>query len=207
MRDNYQTQLKNAMRIFLEYDQEQILSNFQLEHDERFIFVTFIKKPYRIQRNDGFVERMDKPDFWQPAGFEEVLSIYDMICSKNGKPVLTGSWSPIGSLGGMKNTSRAVGESNLEKYAHFFTGKGDALAKICETLGGIPAPLGDVAYYIPVFDFFSVYLRFYDADEEFPAQLQLLWDKNTCHYIHYETTFYIAIYLFQRILELLRLNS
>ena len=52
---------------------------------------------------------------------------------------------------------------------------------------------------LPLFPFFPLRLRFYDADEEFPAKLQLLWDENTPRYMRYETTFYAANAVFARL--------
>lgn len=201
MRDNHKIQTENARKIFLRYDQQKIIHTFELKHHEIFLFLNFLHRPYRICRKTGAVEYETPQKLWITAGFHEVLSIYDMLCNPNGKPVLSGSWSPVGNLGRMHNASEAVGESSLSTYGKYFTGKGKELTEICQSLGGSPAPVGDAAFYLPVFDFFPVYLRFYDADEEFPAQLQLLWDKNTCNYIHYETTFYIAAHLFQTLLE------
>ena len=107
----------------------------------------------------------------------------------------------MGNLGRMHNASEAVGESSLSTYGKYFTGKGKELTEICQSLED-PPRLWDTYDFTFLFLIFSPsILRFYDADEEFPAQLQLLWDKNTCNYIHYETTFYIAAHLFQTLLE------
>ena len=45
-------------------------------------------------------------------------------------------------------------------------------AAACRALGGTPGSRGDVSLRIPVFEFFPTELRFWEADEEFPAQLQ-----------------------------------
>lgn len=199
MRDNYKIQTDYARGIFLKYDQSRLIENFHLAHDEEFLYINFVNSPYRIHRVTGYVEGQDEQGRWSESEFHEVLSIYDMICNTNGFPVLAKNWSPIGNLGGMRNASAPVGEDCFDHYGAFFSGKTEALAKACEKMGGIKAPRGDVAYYLPMFDFFPVYLRFYDADDEFPAQLQILWDTNTCQYIHYETTFYMTCVLLEKI--------
>lgn len=198
MRNNYKIQAEYARKIFLKYDQAKIIERFHLEHDEEFLFINFISSPYRIRRANGNAERMEG-EKWMEADFHEVMSIYDMLCNENGCPVLAEKWTPIGNLGGMRNASAPVGANSFDRYGEFFAGKQESLAYACEHLGGRKAPMGDVAYYLPLFDFFPVYLRFYDADDEFPAQLQILWDTNTCRYIHYETTFYMTIVLLEKI--------
>ena len=69
-----------------------------------------------------------------------------------------------------------------------------------ERLGGAPAGArADLAWVLPLFAFLPVQLRFWRADEEFPAQLQFFWDRSTPQLLHYETLFYAAGYLVQRI--------
>lgn len=202
MKNNYEIQTEYAKEIFLKYDQKQIIENFHLSHDTEFLYINFINSPYRICRFTGNVEWQDEKKHWKAAGFNETLSIFDMICNANGFPVLAKNWSPIGNLGGMRNASAPVGENSFEQYGTYFSGRQEALAKACEKIGGTKAPMGDVAYYLPVFDFFPVYLRFYDADEEFPAQIQILWDTDTCQYIHYETTFYMTSVLLEKLITI-----
>ena len=44
---------------------------------------------------------------------------------------------------------------------------------------------------MPVVPYFSVLFQFWDADEEFPAKILILWDKVSMSYLHFETTFYL----------------
>ena len=99
MRDNYKIQTENARKIFLRYDQQKIIHTFELKHDEIFLFLNFLHRPYRICRKTGAAEYETPQKLWLTAGFHEVLSIYDMLCNPNGKPVLSGSWSPVGIWG------------------------------------------------------------------------------------------------------------
>ena len=200
---NYDIQAEAARKIFLKYNQEEIVEEFKLVHDENYIFVNFVHSLYRIEKNCGRVERKEAEN-WVPGNFHEAMSIYDMLCNKNGFPVLAGKWSPIGNLGGMRNASAPVGAEAFAQYGEAFAGKQELLRRACEMLGGSAAPKGDVAYYLPMFDFFPVYLRFYDADEEFSAQLQILWDTNTCRYVHYETTFYMTDVLLETLYKFMQ---
>ena len=44
-------------------------------------------------------------------------------------------------------------------------------------------------------------VQLWHGDEEFPPNLRLLWDENTLRYLRYETTWYAAGLLMQRIRE------
>ena len=79
----------------------------------------------------------------------------------------------------------------------------EAIREACEALGGTPFPIGEVAYQLPLFDFLPIVVQFWDADEDFPGQLMIKWDRNILQYMHFETTFYATGCLLQRILELM----
>ena len=66
-------------------------------------------------------------------------------------------------------------------------------------MGGEKAGAGDVSYNLPVFQALKLRLSFWDADDEFPASLSLLWDENVLDFMRYETTFYAAGYLLDRL--------
>ena len=54
---------------------------------------------------------------------------------------------------------------------------------------------------LPVFPGVSMCLKFYFADEEFPPQLTFLWDKNMLQFVRYETVYYIAGCIRERLLK------
>ena len=49
--------------------------------------------------------------------------------------------------------------------------------------------------------FLPVVLQFWDADEEFDAVLKLMWDEHILDYMHYETTYFAAVHLLERVVE------
>ena len=73
--------------------------------------------------------------------------------------------------------------------------------KACMALGGTPVAMGDLGFVFPLFSDLTLILKFYRADEDFPAAVTLLWDENTLQYIFYETAFYIAGHLLSTITE------
>ena len=57
----------------------------------------------------------------------------------------------------------------------------------CKALGGTEEKGGDAAFRLEMLPFLPMILRFWDADDEFPASLQILVDRNILSYMHYET--------------------
>ena len=74
-----------------------------------------------------------------------------------------------------------------------------SIGRLCR--GHLAGPGGDVSRILDVFDFFPVCVRFWDADEEFPASLQFLWDANALDFLYYETLWYVMGDLLERLTE------
>ena len=59
----------------------------------------------------------------------------------------------------------------------------------CISLSGKELEKGDVAFKLNLFPFLPIIIRFWEADDEFPASLQILADRNTLDYMHYVCTY------------------
>ena len=66
-------------------------------------------------------------------------------------------------------------------------------------------PQGDIAYAIELLDGLRIGVQLWFGDEEFPANLRLLWDENALRYIRYETTWFAAGVLRARLREIMGL--
>ena len=190
---NYDLQVDIGKRIFLEHDQEVMLRKFHLYADDRYIYLTYLNAPFRIDRQNGGIEEQTC-DTWQECReYSTVMTIYDLLCYPKGEniPHLSGQWCTVGTfiVAGVTKT-----ETFTRKYAKLFDGHLDVLKVACEKLGGILQPSvagADLTCKFPVTPFFSVLLQFWEGDEEFPPKLLILWDRNSDQFMHFETTFYL----------------
>lgn len=194
--DNYQISRDRAQSFFLNFDQQKLIACWKLRHDARWLYVRFLNQEYQIGRHDGRVLRADGSE----AGFNEVLSIFDFLCHEGEHKTLCGSWAPVNSLKGL-GAAAGVGTDFHEGIASVFDKDPLAFRAACEALGGEATPMGDIGYRFPVFGDFSLILKFYHSDEDFPASATILWDANTLQFLFYETTFYIAGFLLKSIAE------
>jgi hypothetical protein len=85
--------------------------------------------------------------------------------------------------------------------ARYFDEHAEAFSAVCEKLGGARKQPGDISYSFTLFDELPVWLQLWRGDDEFPAKLTLLWDKNVTQYVHYETLYSAASMLFSRLKE------
>ena len=192
---NYDRHIADARARFLQWDPAEIAERFGLKREGEWLLVSFLHRPYRISTVTG--EIFLKKEGTE-ADFNAYLSIFDALCRE--KPgVLSGQWRTINDLG---IHHPGVGEGPFyAPYETQFSGRTEKLAAVCRDMGGQPFPVGDVGYILEVFPFFPVVFQFWEGDEEFPPQLRILWDRNTLSFVRYETAWYIATALLDRLQE------
>lgn len=192
--NNYAVMVERARKLFLTFDRAAMCARLGLTPTGTDVPVRFLGETYRVLTADGRVLRPDGGD----ASFGAAMSIYDALARTNA-PRLAGEFVPTAALHGIRGT-HAVHEDLHAPAAARFAGKTDALAAALEALGARPwGSVGDVSYVLDVFDFFPVCVRFYDADEDFPASLQFLWDANALDFLYYETLWYVMDELIARL--------
>lgn len=202
-KSNYQIQSEKSQLEFIKWNHEAIAQKFNLKLDGQYLYINFVGQNYRISRQTGAAEKSDDGLSYTQAGFNEVMSFLDLFgYSKDGLK-LSGEWNDIRNVSRMANSGKFVASDSWDTYAESFSGKCRELAAACERLNGEPSSYADVSYIIKTFDFLPVMIQFWDSDDEFPAQLKLLWDKNILDYVHFETTYYIAAHLLDRINEMM----
>lgn len=199
---NYE-KMKNQMAVeFLNYDQEKMIQKFSLEHDEHNLFFYFLNRKYRIDRQNGQVTwSEDSFQTEKNADYNEAMTIYDVLCYSKEYCHPAHEWINVGSLSTVQGGTLAKGSNFFQDAGQFFDGKTAVLAHACEILGGRKIPKGDVGYELDLFPFLPVSLRFWESDEEFPASLQILVDKNILDYMHYETLMFAISHLLNRLRE------
>ena len=198
---NYDLQVDIARKLFLEYDQQLLISNFRLDADENYLYLTYLHTPCRIGRKTGSIEE-NREGCWQECrDYGTVMTIYDLLCYHKGEtlPALSGQWCAVGNfiVTGITET-----EGYTRRFAKYFDGDPEKLKAACQKLGGALQPKmagADLTCRFDVTAFFPVLLQFWQGDEEFPPKLVLLWDQNTIEFMHFETTFYLQGDLLERL--------
>lgn len=118
-RSNYDITRDRLERDFLQYDQEAMLRRVPLRHDADYLYLTFLRREYRIDRKTGCVEWSD--DGFQTAnhaGHDEVGTIFDYLCCADPSVPLTGEYVSVNQLDGvvtgttLGNDMFEVGRSN-----------------------------------------------------------------------------------------------
>lgn len=197
--DNYVIARDRAREYFLGCDLRKLLLRPGVAAEGEKITFPFLGSMVSVSRETGIVT-CAYPDgkSWE-GDFSECLSIYDWLCDAKFDVQPSENYCPVHSLPGVLvggNGGLSMGDKKLCTLADK---NPDAFRAACEFLGGESYPAGEIGYKVAVFPNLSVILKFYHSDEDFPAQLTVLWDRNTLELVKYETTYYIAGVLFRRL--------
>ncbi len=200
---NYDAMSEESRKEFLTLDQAKLIRKYHLENDENYLYLKVFGEDYQISRSLGIISIRGS---MKPADHDIVMAIYDLLCCSDADeelPDMTGGWETLAQMGGIVGAGHAK-KLHQPDVIRPFEGKTDEIRKACESLGGVPCKGGDVSFLIPVFPFLNVWFQYWDSDEEFPASVRFLWDRNSMNILHYEIIFYTTKYLEDKIKERIR---
>ena len=132
---NYDLQVDIGKKIFLEYDQEQIIRKFSLEADTQYIYLTYLNTSCRISRHSGGIEEYICRQWQECRNFGTVMTIYDLLCYHKGEhaPELSGQWCAVGNfvVTGVTKT-----EGFTRKYLTPFSGLSNISFLVSSSISG-----------------------------------------------------------------------
>ena len=125
-------------------------------------------------------------------GFDTVMNIYNTFYYASEHPVASGNLVAFRQVKRVYPFEAAYRRTIISKLQTIFSGKTQELKMACEALGGTPLPQGDVGYMLPVFPFLNIAVLFWDGDEEFDAQANMLFDSEITEFMHEENVVCVA---------------
>ena len=101
---NYDLTREQMEGAFVRYDQGEMIRKFHLRQTSEHLFITFIGEDYRIGRRTGKVERLPSGGGAPvPAGFNESMTLFDVLCSSKPDCRLSGEYMTVTNLPGIAN--------------------------------------------------------------------------------------------------------
>ena len=188
-KNNYAIQAGQARKLFCAHDLDEVVRAHRLRTDETFLYLRLLGEDYRVSRADGHIARREG-EAWAPAdGFDETLTIFDLLCDAKPGRHAAGTWRTTLDFGGQVH--RGLLENEKPDALELLYDKDPArLRAACETLGGEALPGADVSYALPFFEDLRIAVQFWHGDEEFSPRLRFLWDAAADQYLRYETMYY-----------------
>lgn len=79
-RNNYAIQAEQARKLFCAHDLDAVARAHGLRTDADFLYLHLLSEDYRVSRSSGHIARREG-EAWLPAdGFDETLTIFDLLC-------------------------------------------------------------------------------------------------------------------------------
>ena len=200
-RNNYAIQAEQARKLFCAHDLDAVARAHGLRTDADFLYLHLLSEDYRVSRSSGHIARREG-EAWLPAdGFDETLTIFDLLCDAKPGRHAAGTWRTTLDFGGQVH--RGLLENEKPDALELLYDKDPArLRAACETLGGEALPGADVSYALPFFEDLRIVVQFWHGDDEFVPRLRVLWDANADQYLRYETMYYAIRLIKSRLREM-----
>lgn len=144
--------------------------------------VTFLGRDYLVSGDDIV------PVDGRPAGLDHQSVIAHYLMS-SGKGELTGDFVPIGRLTGIAASSGSPSDHLIEPLTKEFGYRYDLFKSAALKIGGQhegQAPSGAEAWLFRPLPKLPVKVSFFEADDEFPAEVRVLFDTSARNLVAYE---------------------
>lgn len=197
--DNYELTCERWRKIFQEMDHEQLIRRFGLEATEQALFITYYHEKYRLDRETGMITLCSDPD--RKLAFNTVICIYNLFHYAKPDAKVCGEFVPFRKVKRAAPFDPAFQRTILKPLAAAFEGHVEEMRTACQALGGEKISQGDVGYVIKAFDCIPVTVIFWDGDDEFQAQANMLFDADITNFLHEETVCCVASDLVRRLCE------
>ncbi|MGY5859463.1 MAG: DUF3786 domain-containing protein [Candidatus Thorarchaeota archaeon] len=141
--------------------------------------------------------------FTEKKGHTSQLVPHLYYHSKAKDEGINGEWVKFNSLSGSWACRYAFDEQDIGRLTVAYTEHKEKVFAALERLGAKKVDFGDAGFEISFLPMVKVLLVFEDADEEFPASVRLLYDKNSIFYMPHEQLGDISWFLAGRVLKAL----
>ena len=201
---NYEKLCEDWRLKFLELDQEKLCRRLpELKQEGEYLTLFHFGQKYGVHRQTGQIFALSDwlmrggADDKASEALEEVsvnvrLDIYNLFWYSKETAYFQNRWVPFRELKNAGPFSPAFEKNILKPLAATFEGKPDKLREAAQALGGEMLSQADVGFILPCFVCIPMQFLFWDGDDEFPAQANILFDYSATDYIHVESTVTLA---------------
>ena len=189
-KSNYEAVRESWRKRFPAMDCEALARRFHLKLDGDFLYLTYFSHPCAIDRRTARIARLDRPG--AEIGFNMEMTFFNMFHYAVENPRPSGEMVPFRSVKRAYPFESAYRSSILEPLAQLFAGRADALQAAFQRLGAEKIAHCDAGGRLDVIPGLKLDVLFWDGDDEFPAQANMLFDSNITDFMHEENVVGVA---------------
>lgn len=201
--NNYDKLCENWRERFLKMDIRQLMQKLpELKSEGDYLTIRHFGRKYGIHRQTGVIV---------PVGGNHAVSntvklnIYTLFGYVSPSAKLRYEWVGFEDLKGTSPFAAAFKKGIIEPFARTFAGHTDRLQLAMEAMGGKKLAFSDMGYQVDAFECIPVRFLFWEGDDEFPAQANILFDSSATEFIHGESIVSIAMVGLAQLAELAEL--
>ena len=188
---NYEQNCIDWRNRFLAMDHARLMELLpELRREGEELCLRHFGREYRVDCTTGYIREAvsgREPDHTTQ------LNIYTLFGFVQPGAKFLGDWVNFAGLRGTAPFDPAYRKGVLRPLAQTFSGHLPALERAAEALGALKLGYGDLSFQLPAFDCIPLRFLFWEGDEEFPAQANILFDRSATDFIHPESTVSIAM--------------
>ena len=189
--NSYEEICERWRKEFLTMDQEELLARrLELKREGERITLRHYHRKFGVCRSSGEIEALE--DGGHVTCYEK-MNIYALLRALSAGARLQGEWVPFEKLRGTAPFYRSFQANIVRPFAKMFQGRLSELERACVGLEGKKLPWSDAGYELKAFDCIPVRFLFWEGDDEFPAQGNLLFDVSAADFIDEKSLIRVAL--------------
>lgn len=188
---NYDKLCEKWRLEFLKMDIDHLMKKLpELKKEGNYLVLTHFGRKLGIRMEDGEIHPLEDK---KSVDNGTKMNLYNLLYYSKETAFFRNQWVPFRNVRGAGPFASAFEAHVLKPFALTFSGKTEILKAAAKKLGGDPVKQGDAGYILKAFDCIPMQYLFWDGDEEFPAQSNILFDYSVTDYIHVESTVSLAV--------------
>ena len=188
---NYEKNCQAWQERFCAMDQERLLSIIPgLRREGGDLTLYHFGEKFAVDAATGAIRSLESD---APVSATVRLNIYTLFGYASPLAHFQDDWVPFQQLRNTGVFQTAFQNGILTPLVATFSGHTEELRRALEAMGGKNLPCGDVGYQVEAFACIPLRVLFWEGDDEFPAQANLLFDRSATDFIHSESIVSIAM--------------
>ena len=188
---NYEKNRREWQERFRAMDQERLLEIIPgLKREGGDLTLYHFGEKFAVDSATGTIRSLESDG---PVSATVRLNIYTLFGYASPLARFQDEWVPFQQLRNTGVFQTAFQNGILTPLVATFTGHMPELRRALEAMGGQKLPCSDVGYQVEAFACIPLRVLFWEGDDEFPAQANLLFDRSATDFIHSESIVSIAM--------------
>ena len=191
VQSNYDAVCDHWSAEFCKWDQERMMNNLHFTRwNQHTLHLQYLGDTYELCRQTGAISNLTRSN--AVLSFNTKMALYHILYYAKKNPVNANIWIPFRDVKRAGPYDGAFQRTILRPFADAFSGKLEQLVSIGTQLGFTRVSSADVSFQIELFPCVPIQFLFWDGDDEFPANFNILFDQNITDFTHEETVVCMA---------------